>query len=577
MIVIEQIKKEILGLLEGVVGKEVELLEDQLGRPPKPEMGDFCFPCFALAGVMKKSPAAVADDIAGILRHKIENERPKFVESVKNVGPYVNFTVNVVKILAKSDFVIHKQNTKHNGRKIIVEYGQPNTHKEFHVGHLRNALVGRAVVELLAATGSRVVPVSYIGDTGAHVAKCLWALQKFHGREKPPAAHRGEWLGKIYSEAAQKLEERKEWEEDVRLVDRKLGGGDRTLVGLWKKTRAWSLAEFRQIFKELGASFKKTYYESQVEKPGQKVVDDLVRRKVAAIKDGAAMVDLIAEKLDEFVLRRKDGTALYATKDLALAYQKHKDWHPDESLIVVDIRQSFYFKQLIRTLELAGFKEKMRALLYEFVTLPEGAMASRKGNVVTYRALRDAAVEEARTETKKRHPDWPTVRIEKAARAIAFAAIRYEMLRYDLDRPITFDLKQALAFQGATGPYLLYTLARINGIVKKVKSNVGAGFSLPSVEGGLKAAPTLADEKGLALEIVRYPEVVAEAVRTVRPSVVAAYLMELAQAFAAFYENVPVLKAEPPDRVRRFKLIRAAGATMTAGLRVLGISPVREM
>lgn len=570
MTVIEQIKKEVLGLLASVVGKEVELLEDQLQRPPRPEMGDFAFPCFALAGVMKKSPAAVADDIAGILRHKVENERPRFVESVKNVGPYVNFTLRADAVVEVVIAGAKGKIGRKIGRKVIVEYGQPNTHKEFHVGHLRNALVGRAVVELLASTGSRVVPVSYIGDTGAHVAKCLWALQKFHKNEKPPATHRGEWLGKIYSEAARKLEEHKEWEEDVRLVDRKLAGGDRALVGLWKKTRAWSLVEFRQIFRELGASYKKTYYESQVEKPGQKVVDDLIRRKVAMIKDGAAMVDFTDEKLDEFVLRRKDGTALYATKDLALAYQKHKDWHPDESLIVVDIRQSFYFKQLIRTLELAGFKEKMRSLLYEFVTLPEGAMASRKGNVVTYRALRDAAVEEARKETKSRHPDWSSVRVEKAARAIAFAAIRYEMLRYDLDRPITFDLKQALAFQGATGPYLLYTLARINGITKKIQEPItkfqkSSKHQIPN------------EEKRLALEVVRYPEVVEEAARAIRPSVVAAYLMDLAQTFAAFYEHVPVLKAEPSGRARRFKLIRAAGATMTAGLRLLGIAPVQEM
>lgn len=571
MTAIQQIKKEILGLLESVVGKEVELLEDQLTSPPRAEMGDFAFPCFALAGVMKKSPAAVADDIAGVLAHKIENERPVFVEAVKNAGPYVNFWVRADAVVdAVTNGKKAKLKIENLNLKIVVEYGQPNTHKEFHVGHLRNVLVGRAVVELLASTGGRVVPVSYIGDTGAHVAKCLWALQKFHKNEKPPRVGRGEWLGKIYSEAAQKLEEHPEWEEDVRLVDRRLAGGDRALVGLWKKTRAWSLAEFRQIFKELGASFKKTYYESQVEKPGQTVVDDLIRRKVAAIKDGAAMVDLTEEKLDEFVLRRKDGTALYATKDLALAYQKMKDWKPDESVVVVDTRQGFYFKQLIRTLELAGFKEKMRSLLYEFVTLPEGAMASRKGNVVTYRSLRDAAVEEARKETKERHPDWPSVRIEKAARAIAFAAIRYEMLRYDLDRPITFDLKQALAFQGATGPYLLYTLARINGIAKKA---MGAKKRNTQTMGAMVAM----EEKRLALEVIRYPEVVEEAARALRPSVVAAYLTDLAQTFAAFYEKVPVVKAEPADRVRRLALVRSVAQVMTAGLELLGISPVREM
>lgn len=455
----------------------------------------------------------------------------------------------------------------------MVEYGQPNTHKEFHVGHLRNVLIGQAISNLLTAIGHKVVQASYIGDTGAHVAKCLWALTKFHDGDKPPRMRRTAWLGEIYADAERRLRDNKEAMIEVRALDRTLGLKQvKKLVALWGKTRAWSLAEFKKIFRELGARFDVFYYESELERPGQRAVDDLVRRKIATIKDGAVMVDLTAEKLDEYVLRRKDGTALYSTKDIALARLKFKKYRLDESLYVVDNRQSFHFKQLFRTLALAGFKQPMRHISYEFVTLPEGSMSSRSGNVVSYESFRDDVIRRAREETATRHPDWSKKKIETTSHAIAFAAIRYEMHRYDLSREIIFDVARALSFDGATGPYLLYTLARINGITRKEK---GKRKKVKEERGGVLWGSS--EEKQLLLAVARYPEVVAAAARDLRPSLMAQYLFDLAKAFTSFYESCPVLTPDTVIRSARLRLVRAVAATMSRGLAILGIRPLREM
>src|SRR3989344_5113828 len=580
MTTIERVKSEIIRLLEDMVGREIELLRDQLTAPPSPTLGDFAFPCFPLAKVMGKSPREVADDISGILRHKLEDHPNRFIADVRNVGPYVNFFVQA-DVLAKELLREIESTSKRFGtavakrkQSIMVEYGQPNTHKEFHIGHLRNVLVGQVISNLIKAAGHRVIQVSYINDKGAAVAKCLWAMERFHRGQRPPAGNHSAYLGKIYAEAAQKLEKNPEGEAEVRSIARKIAAGDRKWVALWKKTREWSLADFRSVFNELGARFDVTYYESEIEKKGQRIVNDLVRRGIAKIKDGAVMVDLTSEKLDEFVLRRKDGTSLYSTTDLALAERKAKDYRLDESLIVVDVRQSFYFKQLFRTLELAGYKQPLRHLAYEFVTLPEGSMSSRKGNIVSYQDFRDEVIGRAREETVSRHRDWPARKLDATARALAMAAIRYEMLHYDLDRPIVFDISRAVSFEGATGPYLQYTLARVNGIMKKGKKKGRKGEE-KGKKGG--RAWETGEEKRLLLALARYPEVVASAAGDLRPSHLAQFLFELAKTFSEFYDSAPVLSAPPAVRVSRLRLVRAMGEVMGNGLALLGIPAVREM
>jgi arginyl-tRNA synthetase len=354
------------------------------------------------------------------------------------------------------------------GRRLLIEYGQPNTHKEVHVGHLRNFFLGLSVVRTLEAAGNPVTPLSYIGDVGAHVAKCLWAYKKYHGGERPEKGSEGKFLGAIYTEASRRIEENEALKDEVAAVQRALEAGEPEWTALWQETRQWSLDEMNAIFAELGCEFDRIYFESEVEAPGKELVKKMLADGLAKMSQGAVIMDFESEGLGVFLLLKSDGSALYSTKELALAKLKFEQY-PDASasIHIVDTRQSLYFKQFFRTLELMGFDKRLVHLAYDFVTLKEGAMSSRKGNVVTYAEFRDEMTARAAKETRQRHEDWDEEKVLATARIIAQGAMKFAMLKQDSDKPIVFDPKEALAFEGFTGPYVQYAHARMCSILKK--------------------------------------------------------------------------------------------------------------
>ena len=541
--------------------------------PPDPKMGDIAIPTFSFAHIIKKAPDVIAQEWA----EKLSRVSTPLIKSASAAGPYVNITLaaegvaNIVISEWKGAALLSKEG---KGKHVMIEYSQPNTHKEFHVGHLRNVTLGAALVNLYRKSGYQVKAVNYIGDVGAHVAKCLWALTKFHAKEKPPKGAEGAWLGKLYLEGHVKTEADETAKEESKEILRKLEAGDKKLIALWKRTRAWSLQQFKDIYKDLGVVFDVWYFESAVENPGKKIVKELLKKKIARISEGATIVDLEKDGLGVFLVLRTDGTSLYSTKDLALAQEKFKKYKLDESIYVVDNRQSQYFKQLFRTLELLGFKKKMAHVAYEMVTTKEGAMSSRAGNVIRYEEVRAEVEARLQKETKMRHPDWSAKKIAATAHAIMIGALKFMMLQHDPVKIVTFNIKEALTFDGYTGPYIQYSYARIASILRKSPRT-----SLRATQSGAKQSHYLTEPeaKQVLLALARFWDTVEEARRMYNPAVLCRYLYDLSRSFTDFYSKHKVLCEDSHQRAARLALVRATGETLAVGMEILGVPVLLEM
>jgi arginyl-tRNA synthetase len=564
-----KIKKEIVSLL---AKNKIKIKPEDLETPPSAEMGDFGMPCFNLAKEMKKSPVAVAKELAGQIKPL------GLIVNIKAVGPYLNFWINSAKVAGLVIAEISKKKNKYGqskigkSEKVMIEFSQPNTHKELHIGHFRNICLGSALVNIYKNCGYKVVSANYIGDTGAHVAKTLWYLQNYVNQTDYPHGKRelGEFLGQSYTNAVAKITDNPEFKEQAQEILKKMEDGDKDLNNLWQQTRQWSLDLFMEVYKELGVKFDVIFFESEEEKPGQKMVPKLLKFPFIRKSEGAIIADLEKYNLGVLVLLRKDGTALYGIKDLPLAIKKFKKYRIKKSLYVMDTRQAQYLKQIFKILELMGFKKDMIHVPYEFVQLKSGIISSRTGNVVTYDEVKRAGLNHAMAETKKRHADWDEDKIADVSQKIVFAGLKFGMLKNGNDKIITFDLEESLDTQGLTGPYLQYTLARINSILKKIEP------VSKDVKADYKNLATNI-EKTLIKDLIKFGEISADTVRVNDPSVLAQYLFNLAQNFNAFYHELPVLKAEPKIMMVRLELIGAVKQVLTNGMELLGIPILEEM
>jgi len=565
--IILKIKKQIIDLIAQAIEVDFDLHKLEVVVPPDSMMGDLAVPCFYLSKITRQSPNQIAQELA----EKINSGG--VIKEIKNIGAYLNFFIDP-EILGKSvNNEIQKNKdiyggAKNSPKKIMLEFSQPNTHKEFHVGHLRNAILGNSLVNILRFSGHKVTAVNYIGDIGAHVAKCLWAYDKFYSPKELPE-NKGKFLGQVYTDGSQKIESNLEYKKEVDEVLQKLETGDKKWTALWKKTRKWSLDDFDRIYKILGVKFDHFFYESEVEKPGKKMVAELLEQGVAQKSEGAVIIDLEKYHLKQFLLLKSDGSSLYSTKELALAKLKFEKFKIDESIVVVDSRQSFYLQQFFKTMEVIGFDKKMIHIPYEFVTLKDGAMASRKGNVVLFEDFYNQVVDRATIETKNRHEDWPEKKINEVARKIALSAIKFNMLKVGNNSVITFDIDEALSFDGFSGPYIQYTCSRISSVLKKAKVTTFSTIDYSKLNSDL--------EKEILLQLASFPEVVAESAKNYDPSQVAKYLFDLAKLFSAFYQKSPIINSTKEIKEARLILVDSIRKVLINGLDLLGIEPLDQM
>ncbi len=466
------------------------------------------------------------------------------------------------------------------GERLMVEFSQPNTHKAFHVGHLRSAILGDVLARILECAGYDVVRANYPGDIGLHVVKWLWNYQKYHQGERPEKDIT-QWMGAMYAEANRRLEENPELEAEVRALYARWDRRDPEVVALWEETRQWSLDGFTEMYDLLDIHFDRYYFNSQAEHPGKEVVQELIDKGIAEDErpEGPVIVKideklgLKNEKFRVLVVLRSDNTALYATEDLALAKMKFRDY-PDlaRSLYVVDVRQSLHFQQVFKALELAGYEWAGRCqhIPYELVSLPGNVvMASREGTVVLLEDLIREATRRALEVVEQKNPELSLDQKTAIARATGIGAIKYPMLARENTKIVTFDWEAALDFNGQAAPYIQYAYVRANSILRK------AGGQLPEENAYNYELSTA--EIQLVDWISRVPKEVQRAAAEYKPLYIASLAYELARSFSDFYTECPVIQAEEPVRSGRLRLVAAARQAIANALALMGITAPQAM
>lgn len=470
---------------------------------------------------------------------------------------------------------------------VMVEYAQPNTHHSFHIGHARNTILGEVLARLVEFAGFKTIRASYPGDLGLGVITVMWIYDKLYKGQEPAGVHeRGQWLLKLYVEANQLLEkkenetpeqtaQRETYEAERREMYRKWDAGDEYVRELWRVTREWSLEELREVLHMLDVKMDVWFYESEVDEPSKAIVEELIARNIADDErpNGGAVIVKIDEKLgltkEKYrtnVILRRDGTTLYLTKDLALAKVKFEQYHVDRSIYVVDSRQALHLQQAFAILKLWGFpqSEKCYHLGYGFVSLPEGAMSSRKGRVVLFKEVYDEAVKRVLSVNAEKSVEIAADEREKIAQQIGLGALVYSMLSVDNNKDIIFDINEALSFDGRTGPYIQNAHVRANSILRK------AGTL--NVERSMFDYELTKQEIELIEQMSQFPQKVQQAAEEYRPLVMAMYAYDLANAFHSFYHAVPVLQNDD-EKVKnaRLRLVAAAKQVVANSLRLLDI------
>ncbi len=595
-----EVAQALAAALPAEAGLSVQDVAEMLAPPPKADMGDFAFPCFRLAKALRSAPPKIAAQIAEAV------DASGVIASASVAGPYVNVTVSLAEAARLVLPAVARglgEPTSTRTEKVMVEYSQPNTHKAFHVGHMRNVALGDALVRLLRADGYEVVAANYLGDVGAHIAKCLWwylDMLDDAGRQ-PPDEARGEWLGELYSSASNQLDD---WTDAAKAGDadaqakldaakartteilHKIESRDPELTEIWKRTRQWSIDEFDEIYAWLDVHFDRVFHESEVDEPGLELVDEFLAKGVFVHSEGAVGIfNDEVKHMPFFMLRKRDGTGLYSTKDLALARLKFEDYAIDRSIYVVDVRQSDHFRHVFLTLHKMGFAQADRCehVPYEMVELPTGAMATRKGNVILFRELREKMTSHLRSHyLAKYEGEWPDAEIEQAADQIALGAIKYGMLNRDVNQKIVFDMEAWLEVEGDTGPYLQFGAARAGSILRKAdEAGKVASAGLYDDDARLRAAGAALiepEERALLLAIDQLRTAVHQAAQTLRPNSMCSYLLTLAKAIHRFStsKNCHVLSSEGALLDGRLLLTKAAHGAMVWGLARLGIpAPAR--
>ncbi len=556
----------------GVVDASVEKIAAELTTPPKVEMGHFAFPCFQYAKALQKKPTELAQELA----HKLQAPFSKAPFSKSQVaGPYLNLFLSpqelgksVIAPLQKGQLL---QRAPQKMDPILIEYSQPNTHKELHVGHMRNMCLGNALVRILRYTGRPVVANTYPGDVGTHVAKCLWYM-KYHNSQSAPTEGKGEWLGKMYSLAHNKLEdERGTPQEEVNrqqltAILKQLEQKSGEFYELWQQTRKWSIDLMKALYAWADVQFDVWYWESEVDSASVKAAEELYQQGKLTKSEGAIGLDLEAEGLGFCLLLKTDGNGLYATKDIELARRKFATYKPSRSIYVVDMRQELHFKQVFAVLKNIGFAEAEKCfhLKYNFVELPDGAMSSRKGNIVPIMELIHRMRDHVKTHYLARYnEEWSQQEIDQTADMVTHGAIKYGMNAMDPNKKIIFKMEEWLKLDGESGPYVQYSYARIQSLLQKIPQT-SATVNFAKLE--------MPVELELSLKLAQFNKTVENCAQNLRTSTLCIYLYETAKLFNSFYHDCPIGKIDDVElQQARLALVQATGDLLKKGLELLGI------
>ncbi|MFA5953514.1 MAG: arginine--tRNA ligase [Candidatus Pacearchaeota archaeon] len=569
-------KSEVVKILQNAF-KELDLklkdseIEEIIEIPKNYELGDYAFPCFFLAKILKTAPHEIAVNV----RQKIEFDKNIF-EDIQAVGPYINFFVNKLNfsfnflqgILQKKEKFGKILNTEKDKKTIMVEFPSPNTNKPLHLGHLRNMAIGESVSRILEFSGYKVIRANLNNDRGIHICKSMAAYSKF-GKNKVPGKIKGDhFVGEFYV----KFNEKSKTDNDLEILSHRLlqkyEEGDKKTLALWKKMNNWALKGFEKTYSKFGIKHQVEDYESKIYKKGKEIVFDGLNKGIfKKDKSGAIIYDLRKKNLGEKVLLRADGTSIYITQDLYLAKSRFEKYKLDELIYVVGNEQDYHFNVLFELLEKLGItsKDKLNHLSYGMVFLPEGKMKSREGTVVDA----DDLIEKVQNLVKKElieRAKLSNVQLEKRSLIISLAAIKYILLKTDIRKNMVFDPKNSINFEGDTGPYIQYSYARASSILKKAKIEQNAKKEIDKIE---------PNEFLVIKKMSEFPLIISKSANDLNPSLISNYVYELSQLFNEFYHACPVIGSD--KEFFRLNIVKTFRDVIKSGLYLIGIDVLEEM
>jgi arginyl-tRNA synthetase len=592
---IEQLlKQKIADAIQTVFEQETDPSSILLQETNKDFVGDYTFVTFGLAKSLKMGPPIIANKLSEQLN------TDSFIESTNVVQGFLNIKLSegIWYNLLKD---IQQQATSYwqlpaTGQKVVVEYSSPNTNKPLHLGHLRNNFLGYSISEILSAVGHQVVKTSVVNNRGIHICKSMLAYQKFGNGNTPESEglKPDHLVGKYYvayDQAFKKevealtaqgiAEEEAKKQAPILLEAQNMllewEKGNPEVHALWEKMNQWVYDGFADTYKKIGVDFAKTYYESDLYLDGKKTVEKGLADGVFFQKeDNSIWIDLSNEGLDQKLVQRKDGTAVYITQDLGLADKKYEDFGMDRSVYVVGNEQDYHFEVLFKIMQKLGrpFADNLFHLSYGMVDLPSGKMKSREGTVVDADELIDEmrATAKAKTEELGKTEGFSNEELTTLYHTLGMGALKYFLLKVDPKKRMLFNPAESIEFQGNTGPFIQYTFARTNAILRKAKAT-NISMSIPET-----VQPLTASENNLIQLLGQYPSIIRQAAEAFSPAIVANYNYEMAKAFNSFYTEVSIL-GETNEQLKQMRvgLTQLVSETISNGMRLLGITVPERM
>ena len=555
-----------------LISKNTELkrkdLENIIEVPPDKLLGDYSLPCFDLAKKLKKSPMQISEEI----RNKLP--KSKYLKKTETKKGYLNFFIEekeLAEITLKNILKDrHRYGSANLGKKklVMVEYSSPNTNKPLHLGYIRNNLIGMSLSNILGFLNYKVIRTSVVNDKGVHICKSMLAYSKW-GNNKKPNKKPDHFVGDFYVLFSQKEKEDPSLNEQAQNMLALWEKKDKKTLDLWKKMNSWVYKGFQETYDILGSKFDKVYYESQIYEKGKNTVINAYKKNIFKEEDSAIMADLSSLKLPNKVLIRSDKTSLYITQDIYLAILKFKEYDLERSIYVVANEQGLHFKQLFAILSLLKFKHYKDCyhLSYGYVLLPTGKMKSREGAIVDADNLIREMVSLAKLELQKRHK-LKEKELDERSFKIALGAIKFFFLKYETFKDIVFNPEESISFEGETGPYIQYTYARANSILRKAKK-------LPKkFNSSLLNTP---EEIDLLNILYKFPDYVEESAKNYKMSVIAHYLILLAQKFNEFYQKHQVINSSIEIKNARLILVVSCRQVLWNAAKLLNIDMLEEM
>ncbi|MBT8277305.1 MAG: arginine--tRNA ligase [Bacteroidia bacterium] len=590
MVLQEKLTTHIKKATSDIYGVSPESVEFQATR--KEFEGDITVVVFPMLKVIKGNPVQIGESIGTYLTEKVDevsgyNVVKGFLNLVLSDSYFLEFFSNISNF---SSYGIESTGTE----AMMVEYASPNTNKPLHLGHMRNILLGYSVAEILKAAGKKVYKTQIINDRGIHICKSMLAWKRYGNGETPDSSGiKGDKLvgnyyvkfDKVYKEEIEELKSQGKPEEEAKATApslmeaqemlRKWEAGDPDTVGLWKTMNGWVYDGFDKTYTSMGVDFDSYYYESDTYLLGKDNIEEGLAKGVFYRKeDGSVWCDLTEEGLDEKIVLRSDGTAVYMTQDIGTAIQRVKD-HPDINGMIYTVgnEQEYHFKVLFLILKKLGFSwaKNLYHLSYGMVDLPSGKMKSREGTVVDADDLIEEMSKTAKdiSEELGKIEEFSEDEKKELYHTIGMGALKYYILKVDPRKGILFNPKESVDFQGNTGPFIQYTYARIQSILRKATSLDEGSFENISLH---------PKEKELLKQLMIFPETIQAAASNYSPALIANYTYDLVKEFNSFYQNVTILGAESPSEKNfRVQLSNAVAEVIKSAFSMLGINVPERM